>query len=38
MSDGQAVLWIVALIWVGWPLHQIAARLAWFIKELEKRR
>lgn len=38
MSDGTTLLWIVSLIWVGWPLHQIAARLAWFIKELEKRK
>ena len=36
-TDGLALIGIVGMIWIGWPLHQIAVDLRWVRQQIEKR-
>lgn len=37
MSDNATLVAIVACIWIGWPLHQIAGRLKFLCDQVRAR-
>jgi len=37
MTDGSAFLLVIAVIWIGWPLQVIAARLTFICKQIKER-
>ena len=37
-AEYQGIIWVIVVIWVGWPLHLIAKHLGFIVVQIKERK